>query len=372
MDFNLNIPVRVLSGSGVLPQNAAKLKAFGKSCLIVTGRRSAAVSGALDDMKNALLSQDISFDVFSEIGPNPLLSACHKAGAIARSIGADFIVGIGGGSALDAAKAAAVYAANPAFGDTDIYTADRNPALPLVLVGTTAGTGSEVGKVSVLTNDKTGRKKSISGDDLYPALTFADPHYTASMPYGVTVSTALDALSHAMEGYCTAKCTDIPTVCGEKAMAMLWDGLTTLLSTQALPDEPGRARLYYGSLWAGITLAYCGTAFPHPLGYILTENHGTLHGTACAVFLPAFLRRAIQYTPEKAKRMLDAMGTDADTFCKTVEALTDLKGVTLTTDEIDRACTRWDDAVPNNFKQSPGGFTKQDAQNLLYEIFFGR
>ena len=338
MDFNLNIPVRVLSGSGVLPQNAAQLKRFGAKCLIVTGKHSAAVSGALDDMKNALLSQDISFDVFSEIGPNPLLSACHKAGAIARGMGADFIVGIGGGSALDGAKAAAVYAANPAFGDTDIYTAARNPALPLVLVGTTAGTGSEVGKVSVLTNDKTGRKKSISGDDLYPALTFADPHYTASMPYGVTVSTALDALR-------------------------------ALLETKELPDEAGRARLYYGSLWAGITLAYCGTAFPHPLGYILTENHGTLHGTACAVFLPAFLRRACQYTPDKAAKMLAAMGTDADTFCKTVEALTDLRGVTLTKDEIDRACTRWDDAVPNNFKQSPGGFTKQDAQSLLYEIF---
>ena len=372
MDFNLNIPVRVLSGNGVLPQNAALLKRFGSKCLIVTGKHSAALSGALDDMKNALRSQDIAFDVFSEIGPNPLLSACRKAGTLARDMGADFIVGIGGGSALDAAKAAAVYAANPAFHETDIYKPDRSPALPLVLVGTTAGTGSEVGKVSVLTNDKTGRKKSISGDDLYPALTFADPHYTASMPYGVTVSTALDALSHAMEGYCTAKCTDVPALCGEKAMAMLWNGLTALLKTKALPDETMRAQLYYGSLWAGITLAYCGTAFPHPLGYILTENHGTLHGTACAVFLPAFLRRACAHTPDKAAKMLAAMGTDADTFCSTVEALTDLRGVTLTKEEIDLACTRWDDAVPNNFKQSPGGFTKQDAQQLLYQIFLGR
>ena len=102
MDFNLHIPVRVLSGNGVLPQNAALLKRFGSKCLIVTGKHSAAVSGALDDMKNALRSQDIAFDVFSEIGPNPLLSACHKAGALARSMGADFIVGIGGGSAPEA------------------------------------------------------------------------------------------------------------------------------------------------------------------------------------------------------------------------------------------------------------------------------
>ena len=130
MDFNLNVPVRVLSGEGVLSQNAARLKAFGKCCLIVTGKHSAALSGALDDMKNALRAQDVDFAVYSEIGPNPLLSACRKAGTLARDMGADFIVGIGGGSALDAAKAAAVYAANPDFAPTDIYTCERKPALP--------------------------------------------------------------------------------------------------------------------------------------------------------------------------------------------------------------------------------------------------
>ena len=239
-------------------------------------------------------------------------------------------------------------------------------------MGTTAGTGSEAVRYSVLTIDGGVRKKTFKHVSAYPRVSFVDPRYTETLSDDYTVSTALDALSHAMEGYCTAKCTDVPTVCGEKAMAMLWEGLTTLLQTKELPDETMRAQLYYGSLWAGITLAYCGTAFPHPLGYILTENHGTLHGTACAVFLPAFLRRACEHIPDKAQRMLAAMGTDADTFCKTVKALTDLRGVTLTKDEIDLACTRWDDAVPNNFKQSPGGFTKQDAQKLLYETFLGR
>ena len=364
MDFNLSIPVRVLSGKGVLLQNASLLSAYGKRCLIVTGGKSAVLSGALDDVRQALEAQQIAYDVCSEAGPNPLLSVCHKAGAIAKENGADFIIGIGGGSALDAAKAAAVFAANPAFGPTDIYTSDRKPALPLVLIGTTAGTGSEVGKVSVLTNDATGRKKSVSGDDLYPALTFADPTYTASMPYKVTVSTALDALSHAMEGYCTPKCTDIPALFGEKAVALIWEGLCQLLETKENPAYAMREQLYYGSLYAGITLAYCGTAFPHPLGYVLTEGYGTAHGTACAVFLPAFLRRALQYTPEKAKRLLCAMGTDESTFCRVITALTDCS-VRMTKAEIAAACTRWDAAVPNNFKQSPGGFTKADAQALM-------
>lgn len=364
MDFDLSIPVRVLSGKGVVLQNAPLLRRFGKRCLIVTGGKSAALSGALGEMKAALVSEEIAYDVFSEVGPNPLLSACCRAGTLAREAGADFIVGIGGGSALDAAKAAAVFAANPAFAPTDIYTCERKPALPLVLVGTTAGTGSEVGKVSVLTNDATGRKKSVSGADLYPALTFADPTYTHTMPYSVTVSTALDALSHAMEGYCTPKCTDIPALFGEKAVSLIWNGLVQLLKTGEIPDSAGREHLYYGSLYAGITLAACGTAFPHPLGYVLTEGYGTAHGTACAVFLPAFLRRALEYTPEKAQRLLEAMGTDADTFCSVVKALTDCP-IRMTPAEIETACARWDEAVPNNFRQSPGGFAKENAQALL-------
>ena len=85
------------------------------------------------------------------------------------------------------------------------------------------------------------------------------------------------------------------------------------------------------------------------------------------MFLPAFLRRALEYTPEKANRLLAAMGTDADTFCKTVRALTDCD-VKMTKDEIAAACARWDAAVPNNFKQSPGGFTKAEAQALIEEL----
>ncbi len=365
MDFNLSIPAKVLSGNGVVLKNAALFSSLGKNCLIVTGGKSAVLSGALADVTAALAQEHITYHVFDGIGPNPLLSACHAAGTLARNEGAAFLIGIGGGSALDAAKAAAVYAANPDFAPEDIYTKQRKKVLPFLLIGTTAGTGSEVGKVSVLTNDQTGRKKSISGDDLYPVLTFADPRYTASMPYAVTVSTALDALSHALEGYCSPKCGDLPSLFAEKAVTLLWDGLTRLEKTQELPDESGREALYYGSLYAGITLAYCGTGFPHPLGYVLTENFGTPHGFACAAFLPEFMQRAAEFTPDRCEKILSAMGTDLDTFCKTVRTLTVLGNIQMTRDEVLQQCTRWDAAIPNNFKFSPGGYTKELAQELL-------
>ncbi|MBQ7597838.1 MAG: iron-containing alcohol dehydrogenase [Clostridia bacterium] len=368
MDFNLSIPAKVLSGNGVVLKNTALFSSLGKRCLIVTGGKSAVLSGALDDVTAALTQEHITYSVFDRIGPNPLLSACHAAGTLAREEGAAFLIGIGGGSALDAAKAAAVYAANADFAPEDIYTKPRKSVLPFLLIGTTAGTGSEVGKVSVLTNDSTGRKKSISGDDLYPVLTFADPRYTASMPYAVTVSTALDALSHALEGYCSPKCGDIPSLFAEKAVALLWDGLTRLEATHALPDTNEREALYYGSLYAGITLAYCGTGFPHPLGYVLTENFGTPHGFACAAFLPEFMQRAAIYSPKRCEKILSAMGTDLDSFSKTVRALTELGDIYMTCEEVKTQCTRWDAAIPNNFKFSPGGFTKELAQELLLEM----
>ena len=142
MDFSFCMPAKVLVGSGIVGQNAALLGSLGSRCLLVTGKNSARLSGALDDVTAALDSQDIPWSVFDGIGQNPLLSSCHAAGQAAREFGADFLVGIGGGSPLDAAKAAAVYAANPELSPRDIYGGHKNPALPFALVGTTSGTGS--------------------------------------------------------------------------------------------------------------------------------------------------------------------------------------------------------------------------------------
>ena len=372
MDFNLYIPVNVISGKDALIRNSKRLRAFGHRCLIVTGGKSAELSGALDDMKKALSEESIEYSVYNGIGPNPRLDCCFEAAEIARNMKADFIVGIGGGSPLDAAKAVAVYAANENLTMDEIYTAkERSRALPIVLVGTTSGTGSEVGRVSVLTHPVTGRKKSISPEDCFPSLTFADPKYTCSMPYDITVSTALDAMAHVLEGYMGVKCTDIPALFGEKAIKLIWSGLLFLYENREkrlLPDEKLREALYYGSLYAGITLAYCGTAFPHPLGYVLTENYGTAHGKACTAFMDVFIDRAAEFTPEKLGKALSIMNTDKETFKKVITELTDLKGITMTKEQIASYCSRFD-TPPANFTFSPGGFTKEDAVKVFEEKF---
>ena len=371
LDFNLSIPVKVISGENCVKENASLFAPFGKRCLIVTGKHSAKLSGALDDVISALEENGIGYETYDGMGENPLLSSCHEAGKKANAFSADFIVGIGGGSALDGAKAAAVYATNPDFSLKDIYAvAVRNRALPLILVGTTAGTGSEVGRVAVLTDGETGRKKSIAYEDCNPALTFADPRYTDSMPYPVTVSTALDALAHAVEGWFSPKCSDIPTLFAEKGIPMIWQGLKTLEREKNVPGKSVRKSLYYGSLYAGITLAYCGTAFPHPLGYVLTENYGVPHGMACAVFMPALIDRAEQFESEKLERLLALIGETKESFKALVSSLVNVGNIQMTESEIKKHCARWQDTAPKNFIFSPGGFTKEDAEKLFEDLFF--
>ncbi len=372
MDFNFFLPINVKSGRDAVKNNSELLSRLGKNCLIVTGGKSAVLSGALSDVTDALSKEGIAYTVYDKIGPNPRLDHCHEAGTLAIERNADFIIGIGGGSALDAAKAVAVFAANESMNENEIYTqAKRNKALPIVLVGTTAGTGSEVGKVSVLTNPETNRKKSIAPTDCFPTLTFADPKYTETVPFDTTVSTALDAMAHVLEGYMSPKCNDIPTLFGEKAIELIYEGLTFLyenLGSKALPDSALRQKLYYGSLYAGVTLAYCGTAFPHPLGYILTENYGVPHGKACTAFTDDFIDRSETYEKEKLTRVLGIMKTDKESFKKMIRELTALEDISMTEKEAESYCARFE-SVPNNFKFSPGGFTKQDAENIMKNKF---
>ena len=305
------MPVRVVGGRDAVKNNSSLFASFGKRCLIVSSKRAAKVSGAIDDVAEALEKENIAYTCFDEIGQNPKVSSCFEAGKKARESAAEFIIGIGGGSALDASKAVAIFSANGDLSPSDIYKRDyKNAPLPVVLVGTTAGTGSEVSAVSVLTNDETGMKKSISGDDCYAKIAFADSKYTFSASYDVTVSTALDAFSHAVEGYFTKKLTETEEMFALKAIPMIWEGLKFLHEKKELPDEKLRDKLYYGSLYAGVVLNKCGTCFPHPLGYVLTENFGIPHGKACTVFMGHFLDRAKIFEKEKYETFLKILGED--------------------------------------------------------------
>jgi alcohol dehydrogenase class IV len=338
LNFDFYMPVKIISGENAVDRGAAELEAFGRRCLIVTGQNSAKKSGALEDVQRVLSEHGIKFEVFDKVGPNPLISTCFAAGRRAEEMGADFIFGIGGGSSLDTAKAAGVIAVNPSLDlDTLLEAKFEKSPLPVVVAGTTAGTGSEVTMVSVLTIDGLNQKKNIRHPFLFARIAFANPRYTDTCLYNITVSSALDALSHATEGYFAKQGGDTAHVCSLKALELIWPNIVSLYEKPGIiPAKISRDELYYGSLWAGITLGLAGTGFPHPAGYVLTSEFGIPHGKASAVFLPDFIEHNASADKKLAKTFFGTIGCNAEEFGEIVSALAYVGTVELTEEQCEK------------------------------------
>lgn len=364
MNINSYMPVRIISGENCISKNKNVFTEFGEKCLIVTGGSSAKKSGAFDDVVTALNEKNIQYSVFDGITQNPYTDDCYKAAVIARNNGAEFVIGIGGGSSLDAAKAVAIYSTNPDIASSQIYDmTHKNKPLPLILVGTTAGTGSEVTGVSVLTNSENGMKKSISGADCYSAVSFCDYRYTFSVPYAVTVSTALDAFAHATESYFSSTANELSDIYAEKAFELLKEPLFYLCKNKSLSDEKMRENLYKASIYSGLCLNITGTCFPHTMSYILTEDYNVPHGKACAVFTPDLILIAEKYLNNKCVKMCAIMDTNINELIHTIKELADVD-ISISDKALKKYSNRWTDPQ-KNFSRTPGEFTTKSAVEIL-------
>ena len=365
--MNHNMPVRVCTGEHSVEKNTALFSRCGSRCLIITGKHSAVKSGALDDVVNALNHEGIPHRVFDGISQNPSVASCIRAGTEARDFGADFVIGIGGGSALDAAKAAAVFAANPGLDEDGFYAKNwaENP-LPILLVGTTSGTGSEVTKVSVLTDSK-GRKHSIHDDRLFAAAAFGDPRYTLALPRAVTLSTGIDVLSHCAESWFSRKADDISRAFSIRGIQLLFDPLLAAASGDELSLSQ-RGQLYDASILGGLAICDTGTCFPHNVGYYLTESYGIPHGFASAVFLPDLLRLISERMPAAAKRFFLELSIPADRVLHLVRVCLPELQVTMTEEEILSALPRWENN--NSVRNTCCDMTTADIRTILENQFY--
>lgn len=369
MHSNLAFGSTVVFGKNCVEREKNKLSEFGKKCLVVTSKSSAKKSGALDDVVNALDSLGIEYSIFDKITENPLVSTVIEGGKAARAFGAEFVIGIGGGSPLDASKAVAICALNPEYDIDGLYGRKvPSKALPVVVVGTTAGTGSEVTGVSVLTNDKTMMKKSIGGADCYASLVFADPKYTYSMGFDITASTALDAFAHAVEGWFSKRCTDEARIYARKAFPLIFKGLKYMAETGEIPEADLRDEMFYGALYAGKELNICGAAFPHTVGYVLTENFGIPHGRACTAFTDYFMKKAKANESERYFELLRIFDCTENELLGVINKLTNVKGLGITEAQADEWCSRWKNITIKNFDNSPGGLTADEAKEALMNI----
>lgn len=343
-------------------RNAEKICSYGKKCLIVTGKNSAKKSGALDDLLTVLSAGGVDSVIFDKISANPSVESCIEAGRYGASLGADFVVGIGGGSALDAAKAAAIFLTNPELDESGYYATSWTvtPA-PVILIGTTSGTGSEVTPVAVLT-DCSGKKHSLHHDCLYADFAMGDARYTMSLPQSITLSTGVDALTHCIESYFSKKANYV-----SRAFAV--EGIKTLLPPLALASEEdfcldiqARRELYDGSILGGLAISITGTVFPHSVGYYLTENYGVPHGTACAFYTLDLLSHIKKCIPEYYNGFFKAISVDEEEFISIFESARPKIDVKLGADEIDSILPRFNN---NSVKNTIADISLDELRNYL-------
>lgn len=368
MDMNFYMPVSIKTGKGCLAENADIFRKAGKRCLVVTGKSAAKRSGALHDLLTVLEAQGIAHTLFDGIEQNPSYSSCLAAAEVAKREGAEFIIGVGGGSPLDAAKAIAVLAACTDTSADALFSMKWDSApLPIIAVGTTAGTGSEVTPVAVITTPE-GRKIGIRAPSLYPVAAFGDATYTMSLSPDFTRSTALDALSHCLESYFNRTANDLSRLFAIRGIAILCDMLARTRECERAPlSFEERERLYIASLYGGLAISVTGTAFPHALGYFLSEQYGIPHGNACAVYLSAFVSHNASVAPEETAALFRALGTDAEALLALIEANLPALSVTLTDTEIAALAPRYENN--KSLKKCLGTVDRAFAEALLARLF---
>ncbi len=313
MNFNFYMPTKIIMEEDCIRKHSGLMKDMGRKALIVTGASSAAKNGALVDVTEALESQRIAYEIYDKIRSNPSVESVYEGAERARKCGAAFVIGIGGGSPMDAAKAIALLA-NQDIKEEDLFSGIyAGGALPIILVPTTAGTGSEVTPYSILTNDIKQTKTSISTPLIFPKIAFLDARYTMTLPMTETIHTALDAFSHAIEGMLTNKATAVTDTLAMDSISRIANCLKQLIpsrvnSERVLPTASIREKLLSGSLMAGIVIAHTGTTAVHSMGYCLTYFKNIDHGRANALLLPSFLRFYAKSDPEPVKKILNASG----------------------------------------------------------------
>jgi alcohol dehydrogenase len=276
-------PTRIVFGSGAVAQVKAEAERAGGDDrpLIVTDKGLIAAGVA-----DKVLSQFPRALVFDEVEANPKHTTVNRAGELAREAKPRLVIGLGGGSSLDAAKAVALLAANP--GGIEDYEGREKyatPPLPLLAVPTTCGTGSEVTWVSVITH--TGRmfKMSIKGTAMYPVAAVVDPDLLRSLPGPLVASTGMDALTHAVEAYTVKPANPITDIFARDAVRLILSSIMGAFS-DIKGNVEARERLMLGSLVAGLAFGNSDVGAVHCLAESVGSMFDTPHGVANAVFLP--------------------------------------------------------------------------------------
>ncbi len=303
IEFNFQVPTEIIFGSGKIKEIGSKVSNISRKPLILT-MKDIVEAGVLNNVEKALKKSGINYEICDEVSPEPTCEEVDTLGRRLKNFDFDAIIGVGGGSVLDASKALAILLKNEGEIWDYVDLRDRPPRkmnfqnIPIIAIPTTSGTGSEVTVNSVLVNKSTVQKATIKFPTLMPKIAIVDPELTLSLSPLITGITGFDAFTHALESYMNKQkrslLSDMLTL---KSMKLSYENLEATIKKPSWIE--GREKCALASLLAGVSIANVGTTVAHAIGQPATARLGIPHGLAVSIFTKPVLKRT--YLHEKQR-----------------------------------------------------------------------
>jgi len=374
LKFNYNLPVNLLFGRGRSNEIGSEVAKYGNKALIVTGRGSTKKSGLLDKTVNLLKEANVQYEIFDKVEQNPLTTTVYEGVEVIKETGCDVVLGLGGGSIMDAAKSIAFAAKNP--GDISEYIfgiKQGNEALPIILVPTTCGTGSEGNCFSVLTNPETKDKKSLRTNLIIAKASIIDSDLMTTMPKSILASVGFDALAHNMEAYVSKigqPLTDMKALYGIKLLA------ENLIKAYNDPtDLEAWEKVTLASTLGGMVIGVAGVAAPHGLEHPASGLCDIVHGKGLAALTPIIIEESWENDIEKYSDISKLLGgTDAKNCANVIRSFLEKIDLKVTLGELGVKENDVDWMAENCMKVSkpsianhPKEFTLEEIKDIYYK-----
>ncbi len=296
-------------GKGAIGEIPGIAKAKGFKHIFVCSDPDLVKFGVTAKVTDLLEKEGIPYTLYSEIKPNPTIQNVTDGVDAFKACGADSIITIGGGSSMDTAKAIGIIINNPEFADVrslEGVAPTKNHAVPTIAVPTTAGTAAEVTINYVITDVEKERKFVCVDENDIPETAVIDPDMMSSMPKGLTASTGMDALTHAIEGYTTKAAWEMTDMFHLEAIKLISQNLRG-----AVENTPeGREGMAMAQYIAGMGFSNVGLGIAHSIAHTLGAHYDTPHGVACAMMLPIVMEYNQEYTGERYREIARAMGVE--------------------------------------------------------------
>ncbi len=307
--FTLMYPARIIFGRGVIERLAEEILSLGKRALLVTGCSAMRKSGVLDRVGAIMKSAGVEFSLFDGVESDPSLETVNEGIEFIQRERCDVVIGLGGGSAIDVAKAIASIVKQP--GTAREYHRGKKiekEGLPFIAVSTTAGTGAEITNNSVLMDREKLVKKSIRSPHMIAKVALVDPELTLSIPPRITAYTGMDAFVQALESYVTKTSNPITDTLALQAIEVIFHNLPE--AVQEGGNIEVREKMALGSLLSAMAFSNSGLGAVHGLAHPIGAHFGVPHGLACAVLLPHVVGFNLKVRYEKFSQIAEKIGVE--------------------------------------------------------------